>query len=65
VSDDDDDLELPDDPQAEFDLCGCGCWRSEHDDSGRCRYCFDCEGFTYDEEGTVLANSMSGAGHED
>jgi hypothetical protein len=42
-----------------MDLCGCGCMRADHDDSGRCMYYFedDCGGFTYDEESTLLALS--------
>lgn len=38
-------------------LCACGCAETEHDDAGRCVFCGDegCQGFTYDDEGTVLA----------
>ena len=39
-------------------LCACGCWEQEHDEAtGRCAFCSeaDCDGFTYDDEGTVIA----------
>lgn len=40
----------------DFDLCGCGCTRDQHDAAGKCRYCFECEGWTYDEESTMLSH---------
>ena len=42
---------------SDFRLCFCGCPEDCHDDSGRCIYCSsdDCGGFTYDEEGTIMA----------
>ena len=43
-------------PCACWDLCACGDYRSEHDSmTGKSLYNFDCCGFEYDEDGTLLA----------
>lgn len=39
---------------SEFHMCHCGCPEDEHrHGSGRCLHCGECEGFEYDEEGTI------------
>lgn len=45
-----------------YDLCYCGCTRGEHDPSGRCHFCFECEGFEYDHDATCVAAALGGAG---
>lgn len=52
-----DELHIDEEPRQDFEgeLCGCGCWRTEHDDYGKCEYCFDCDGFAFDYEGTMMA----------
>lgn len=39
----------------DLDICACGCYRNQHTVAGRCRYCSECEGWTYDEESTMLS----------
>ena len=39
-----------------WDICACGDNRSEHDPiTGKSMYNFECHGFEYDEEATLLA----------
>lgn len=54
VRDDEDDE--PPDIAMTMRLCACGCDEQEHHESGRCMFCGpeDCQGFTYDEETTLL-----------
>lgn len=39
-------MQIPDESR----LCYCGETEDEHDVTGRCRYCTDCDRFTYDED---------------
>ncbi len=50
MSDSEMDMILAED--SDFDVCGCGCSRCQHDAAGKCRYCFECDGWTYDEMAT-------------
>lgn len=43
-----------DDAPADIRICGCGCSEDEHDARG-CRFCGECDGFTLDEEASLLA----------
>ena len=39
-----------------YELCACGCEKESHNtQAGRCRFCEECDGFTYDEEGTIMS----------
>jgi hypothetical protein len=55
MSDDDDDDDDTSYEREGWDICYCGCTRGEHNATGRCDYCFDCDGFTLDEDATLMA----------